>query len=275
MAEERQLVSAPLSVKCTACSNRWATADDLPHLKLPTWNAGVLLQVRGCERCNTDKFLVLVSPHEAARQSTHVHVCIDKYDGLETCALRGFCICLCGARTPFYTDLWKEPVRTCTRCGYNNGDAPRDVHNCLKCHAGLPSWVDESNPKRVNLYGGRYTQLQYSRARGTCYALATWHGRSRLPSNQPQLPASVKLQVMRSKAYAFLDGYYVAVYTRFPEAWSLPKYERDRVLMPTYEQVRNCIVDGDGFDDEAGSGDYVLACRVALEVTRDRYKRVI
>jgi hypothetical protein len=86
-----------------------------------------------------------------------------------------------------------------------------------------------------------------------------------------KIPATLKLQVMITKAAAFCDGFYVAEMINQREQHLDERYYTRRTI-PTYEAVRSRILDGDNFDEDVGSGDYTLACRVALEATRDRYR---
>jgi len=99
---------------------------------------------------------------------------------------------------------------------------------------------------------------------------------------QCPIPHALKEQVMRSKAAAFCDGYYVKAWEepqtknlwhnwmdedfRVSPSWKQRAY--NLAVKPPYAEVRSRIVDGDGFDEDPLSGDYLRACRVALEVGR-------
>lgn len=99
---------------------------------------------------------------------------------------------------------------------------------------------------------------------------------------QCPIPHVLKDQVMRSKAGAFCDGYYVKA-MESPDTrkiwrdWmeedehiirSYCERAYDIAVTPSYAELRARIVDGDGFDDQEMSGDYLRACRIALEMGR-------
>lgn len=99
---------------------------------------------------------------------------------------------------------------------------------------------------------------------------------------QCPIPHVLKEHVMRSKAAAFCDGYYVKAWedSQTKARWhdwmeedgrathSYRQGTYNRAITPPYAEIRSRIVDGDGFDDEPLSGDYLRACRIALEVGR-------
>jgi hypothetical protein len=99
---------------------------------------------------------------------------------------------------------------------------------------------------------------------------------------QCAIPRALKMQIMRTKAAAFCDGYYVKAwehpntrdqwnaYMRSTSSFYAESYRRsyDRAAVPGYTEIRARILDGDGFDDDEMSGDYLRACQIALEVGR-------
>jgi hypothetical protein len=85
------------------------------------------------------------------------------------------------------------------------------------------------------------------------------------------VPSALRYAWMRSKAYAFANGYYSAEVINQREQ-GLNESFYARLTIPKYELLKWAILDGDGFDDENPfGGDYILACRLAMELTADRY----
>lgn len=146
---------------------------------------------------------------------------------------------------------------TCARCGQVNG---RHFDECGRC-----MWARESQSDRgvamVRSYGPGETEFDTYRP----FMCA--------------IPHAAKMQVMRSKAAAFCDGYYCKAWedpeTKLAwEAWMIEpahithsRRQRDynRCVTPLYVNLRARILDGDGFDDQEMSGDYLRSCQIALE----------
>lgn len=90
-------------------------------------------------------------------------------------------------------------------------------------------------------------------------------------------PASVKYRVMLTKAWAIANAFYLAKRETIeavigPLTITMPRWKLARLELPTYERMRNMLLDGDFTDDgDPTGGDYILACRAALNVTQDRY----
>jgi transcription elongation factor Elf1 len=122
------------------------------------------------------------------------------------------------------------------------------------------------------------------RHRGVALARSWGEDRQRFESHRepvPQYPRDFKFRVMMTKANALANAYYVAKREALAAVigdrnyW----YVDDRILakleVPSYEMMRNMLLDGDFVDDgDPTGGDYVLACRVALQITAARYRPV-
>lgn len=156
----------------------------------------------------------------------------------------------------------------------------------LELDPALPWWMDvfrvpyddmrERGVAIVQLGWEMYVSLGAAHAR-YC-RLDREHGYPKLPQFGQRyvphctIPRDQRYDVMRAIAWSFCDGWYCAE-KRNQRERHLNEEWYWRLTIPTYEMVRNRITDGFGFDDEEGSGDWLLACRIALDVTKERYNR--
>lgn len=107
-------------------------------------------------------------------------------------------------------------------------------------------------------------------------AMVKWHSRV-----QWQYPREIKMRAMLMKAYALANAYYAAKRESLTAIfgdegyWHIHNRLLARIEVPSYEMMRSMLLDGDFTDDgNVEGGDYILACRVALQVTADRYRPV-